>query len=222
MDFKVAGTRTGITAVQMDVKVGGIPLAILAEAFEKAKHARLQLLDIIEKEIATPRAELSLRAPRILTMKVKEDQIGLVIGTGGKTINEIIDTTGADIDIEDDGTVYITGMSPGAENAKKWIEDMTREYKVGEKFQGVVTRILDFGAFVKIGHNAEGLVHISEISPDRVERVTDILKEGDSVPVIVKEIDEKKRINLSIKRADPTFAASKKKGSTPPSAPKAL
>ncbi len=221
MDFKVAGTEKGITAVQMDVKVDGIPLSILVEAFEKAKAARLKILGFITKEIATPRTELSLRAPRILTIKIKEDQIGLVIGTGGKTINEIIDTTGADIDIEDDGTVFITGMSPGVENAKKWIEDMTREYKTGERFDGVVTRILDFGAFVKIGHNAEGLVHISEISPARVNRVTDVLKEGDKVPVVVKEIDEKKRINLSIKRADPTFADGKMKGtatgSTPPS-----
>jgi len=209
MDFKVAGTTKGVTAVQMDVKVDGVPLSILAEAFEKARLARLAILEKIMQEIPAPRRELSTRAPRILTVKIKEDQIGLVIGSGGKTINEIIDKTGSDIDIEDDGTVYITGMSPGAEEAKTIIESMTREYKPGEKFTGTVTRLMEFGAFVKIGYNAEGLVHISEIAPQRINKVSDVLKEGDIVPVVIKEIDEKKRINLSIKKADPTFADKK-------------
>ena len=208
MDFKVAGTRKGVTAVQMDVKVGGIPVDILAEAFEKAKSARLRILDVMEKEISAPRKDISPRAPKILTIKIKKDQIGLVIGTGGKTINEIRDTTGVDgIDIEEDGTVFITGKNGTAEKALEIIESMTHEFKAGEKFIGEVVKITDFGAFVAIGNGgAEGLVHISEIAPFRVASVYDVLKEGDKVPVVVKEIDERDRIKLSIKDADPTFA----------------
>ena len=206
MDFKVAGTRNGITAVQMDVKVGGIPLNILGEAFEKAKSARFRILDVIEKEIAAPREKISPNAPEIIVMKVKPDQIGLVIGSGGKTINEIRDVTHVeDISIEDDGTIFITGKNETAQKAKEIIYGMTREYMPGEKFDGEVTRLMDFGAFVKIGNNAEGLVHVSEIAPFRVERVTTYLKEGDKVPVVVKEVDEKGRINLSIKGANPDF-----------------
>ena len=206
MDFKVAGTREGITAVQMDVKVGGIPLKILSEAFEKAKAARFKILDVIENEIAAPRAKISVNAPEILVIKIKPEQIGLVIGSGGKTINEIRDVTGVeDITIEDDGSIFITGKNETAQKAKEIIIGMTREYVTGEKFDGEVTRLMDFGAFVKIGANAEGLVHVSEIAPFRVERVATYLKEGDKVPVVVKEVDEKGRINLSIKGANPTF-----------------
>ena len=206
MDFKVAGTRTGITAVQMDVKVGGIPLKILGEAFEKAKKARFQILDVIEKEIAVPRAKISPSAPEIIVMKIKPDQIGLVIGSGGKTINEIRDVTHVeDITIEDDGSIFITGKNETAQKAKEIIFNMTREYMPGEKFDGEVTRLMDFGAFVKIGPNAEGLVHVSEIAPFRVERVETYVKEGDKVPVVVKEVDDKGRINLSIKQANPDF-----------------
>lgn len=203
MDFKVAGTRDGITAIQMDVKVDGIPLAILKEAFEKAQSARTRILDVLEKEISTPRADISSRAPKILSITIKPDQIGLVIGSGGKTIKDIKEKTGAEISIEDDGTVFLTGKDGSAEKAKAIIEEMTREYKAGDRFEGVVTRILDFGAFVKIGHTAEGLVHVSEIAPFRVEKVTAYLKEGMTVPVVVKEVDEKGRINLSIKKANP-------------------
>lgn len=205
MDFKVAGTKNGVTAVQMDVKVGGIPLVILAEALEKAKSARLRILDVITKEIALPRPDISPNAPKIISIKIKPDQIGLVIGSGGKTINEIMEKTLAEIDIEDDGTVFLTGKNGAAEAAKKIIEEMTHEYMPGERFEGVVTRLMEFGAFVKIGANAEGLVHVSEMASFRVERVADVVKEGDRVPVVVKEIDEKGRINLSIKRADPNF-----------------
>jgi len=206
MDFKVAGTRNGITAVQMDVKVSGVPLNILAEALEKAKTARYKILDLIEKEIPKSREKISANAPEIIVMKIKPDQIGLVIGTGGKTINEIRDKTLVeDISIEDDGTVFITGKNESASKAKEIIYGMTREYLPGEKFDGEVVRMMDFGAFVKIGPNAEGLVHVSEIAPFRVERVETYIKEGDKVPVVVKEIDEKGRINLSIKQADPNF-----------------
>ena len=210
MDFKVAGTRNGITAVQMDVKVGGIPLKILSEAFEKAKAARFKILDVIENEIAAPRAKISVNAPEILVIRIKPEQIGLVIGSGGKTINEIRDVTGVeDITIEDDGAIFITGKNETAQKAKEIIIGMTREYMPGEKFDGEVTRLMDFGAFVKIGANAEGLVHVSEIAPFRVERVTTYLKEGDKVPVVVKEVDDKGRINLSIKGANPDFFTKK-------------
>ncbi len=206
MDFKVAGSRNGITAVQMDVKVGGIPLPILKEAFEKARLARLQILGVIEKEIAAPRAKISPNAPEIIVMKIRPDQIGLVIGSGGKTINEIRDVTHVeDITIEDDGSIFITGKNETAQKAKDIIYGMTREYLPGEKFEGEVVRLMDFGAFVKIGPNAEGLVHVSEIAPFRVERVETYLKEGDKVPVAVKEVDDKGRLNLSIKASNPTF-----------------
>ncbi len=220
MDFKVAGTREGITAVQMDVKVGGIPLKILSEAFEKAKAARLQILDVIEKEISAPREKISPNAPEIIVMKIKPDQIGLVIGTGGKTINEIRDTTRVDdITIEDDGTVFITGKNETAQKAKDIIYGMTREYVAGERFEGEVVKMMDFGAFVKIGPSAEGLVHVSEIAPFRVERVETYLKEGDKVPVVVKEKDEKGRLNLSIKSANPDFFIKKEELPRPPRPP---
>lgn len=205
MDFKVAGTRNGVTAIQMDIKIGGVPIPILAEAFEHAKNARLQILDVIEKAIPTPRKDISPNAPKILVVKIKQDQIGLVIGSGGKTIKEIKEKTGAEIDIEDDGTVYLTGKNGSAEAAKKIVEEMTHEYKAGEKFNGEVVRLMDFGAFVKIGYEAEGLVHVSEIASFRIENVSQYLHEGDIVPVVVKEIDDRGRINLSIKQANPNF-----------------
>jgi polyribonucleotide nucleotidyltransferase len=210
MDFKVAGTRTGVTAIQMDIKLDGVPVPILVEALAGAKKARLQILDVIEAEIATPRADISPLAPKILTMKVKVDQIGLVIGGGGKTINAIKDDSGAeDITIEDDGTIFITGRNGSAEKALAMIQSLVKEWIPGEMCDGEVTRILDFGAFVKIGMNAEGMVHVSEIAPFRIERIRDALTEGERVRVVVKEVDEKGRINLSIKRADPEWAARK-------------
>jgi polyribonucleotide nucleotidyltransferase len=215
MDFKVAGTRNGITAVQMDVKVDGIPLHVLEEAFEKAKNARFKILDVIEKEIGAPRKDISPNAPKILVVKIKKEQIGMVIGTGGKTINEIRDNTGVDgIDIEEDGTVFITGKNGSAEKAKEIIEGMTKEFKMGEMTNGEVTRIADFGAFVKIGPNTEGLVHISEIAPIRIENASDFLKEGEIVPVKVINVDETGRIKLSIKQADPDFTKGKTKKSS--------
>ncbi len=220
MDFKVAGTRAGVTAVQMDVKVGGIPLKVLSEAFEKAKVARFRILDVIEKAIPAPRAKISPNAPEIIVMKIKPDQIGLVIGSGGKTINEIRDVTHVeDITIEDDGSIFITGKNETAAKAKEIIYNMTREYVPGEKFEGEVTRLMDFGAFVKIGPNAEGLVHVSEMAPFRVERVETYVKEGDKVPVVVKEIDEKGRINLSIKGSNPDFFTKKDELPKPPRPP---
>lgn len=205
MDFKVAGTKNGVTAIQMDVKVAGIPLPILSEAFEKARVARLTILETMKKAIAAPRSDISSYAPKIVTIQIKPDQIGMVIGGGGKTINEIREKTGAEIEIEDDGMVFITGKNGAAEKARDIIADMTHEYVAGEMFKGVVTRLMDFGAFVKIGQNAEGLVHVSELASFRIERVADYVKEGMELPVVVKEVDERGRINLSVKRADKDF-----------------
>ena len=214
MDFKVAGTSEGVTAVQMDVKVEGVPLKTLTEAFVQAKKARMQILEVITKEIHAPRLDISPRAPKILTLMVKVDQIGLVIGPGGKMINGIRERTKADdITIEDDGTIFITGKNGAAEAAFKEIADLTREYMVGDRFEGQVVRMMDFGAFVKIGPNQDGLVHVSEVAPFRIERISDAVQVGDIVPVVLKEIDEKGRYNLSIKAADPEFAA--RKGLTP-------
>ncbi len=205
MDFKVAGTRDGITAIQMDVKVSGIPVNVLTEALEKAKLARLQILEVIEKEISAPRESISANAPEILIVKIKPDQIGLVIGGGGKTINEIKDKTGTEIDIEDDGSVFITGKNGSAGKAKQIIEELTKEYKPGEKYFGEVVKIADFGIFVKIGPNTEGLVHVSELAPWRVEKIEGMVNIGDKVPVIIKAIDERDRLKLSIKDSDPEF-----------------
>jgi len=212
MDFKVAGTREGVTGVQMDVKVEGVPLAVLSEAFAEAKVARLKILEVIEKELPSPRAAISPRAPEILTMKVKPDQIGLVIGGGGKTINGIKDASGAeDITIEDDGSIFITGKEGSAGRAKAMIEAVVKEYLPGEVYEGEVTRMMDFGAFVRVGpgKDAEGLVHVSEVAPFRIDKVGDALSVGEKVRVMIKEIDEKGRINLSIKAVDPDFATRK-------------
>lgn len=222
MDFKVAGTRAGVTAIQLDIKLDGIPLPVLVEALKDAKTARMQILDVIEKEIAAPRGAISARAPEILTMKVKPDQIGMVIGGGGKTINGIREITGVtDITIEDDGSVFITGKGGSAQKAKAMIEALVKEYKAGEVYDGEVTRMMDFGAFVRIGpgKDAEGLVHVSEVAPFRINKISDAVAVGDKVRVMIKEIDEKGRINLSIKAVDPDFAS--RKGLKPSTEPHA-
>jgi polyribonucleotide nucleotidyltransferase len=211
MDFKVAGTKNGITAIQMDIKVGGIPINVLDEALVAAKEARLKILDVILKEINGPRKNISPNAPEVLITRVKKDQIGFIIGSGGKTINEIKEKTGAEINIEDDGKIYITGKNGSAGRAKDIIEGMTKEYKAGEKYEGEVIKVMDFGAFVRISPWAEGLVHISEIAPFRVNSVSDYIKEGDRVPVMVKGIDERERIALSIKMANPELFKEKGK-----------
>jgi len=209
MDFKVAGTKDGITAIQMDVKVSGVPISILVEAFEKAKQARLKILDVLSSAISKPRENISPNAPKILIVKIKPDQIGGIIGSGGKTIKAIKEKTDAEIDIEDDGTVYVTGKNGAAEKAKAIIESMTHEYKIGEKFEGKVVRIEAFGAFVNIGYDTDGLVHISEVAPFRIENINDYLKLGDTVPVVIKEVDERGRVNLSIKATAPEFIKKK-------------
>jgi len=205
MDFKVAGTRAGITAIQMDIKVDGIPIPILSIALQKAKEARFKILDVMSGAIALPRENISPNAPKILTLMINKELIGSVIGPGGKMIKEIQEKTGAEINIEQDGTVFLIGKNGSAEKAREIVYNLTREFKPGERFMGKVTRLMDFGAFVEFAPGSEGMVHVSEIAPFRVNRITDVLKEGMEVPVIIKEIDEKKRINLSIKSADPSF-----------------
>lgn len=205
MDFKVAGTREGITAIQMDVKVEGIPIPILKEALQKAKKARLQILDVIEKAIPEPRKDISPNAPKIKVIKINPEKIGSVIGSGGKTINEIKDKTLTEIDIEDDGTVYITGKADAPEKALQIIEAMTKEFKKGDRIDAEIIKIVDFGAFAKLNPFTEGLIHVSEIAPFRINEVSDVLKIGQKVPVVVKEVDENGRLKLSIKEADSNF-----------------
>ena len=207
MDFKVAGTTDGITAIQMDVKVDGIPVSVLAEALEKAKQARLSILEVMTKEIAVPRANISSRAPEIISLKILPEQIGLVIGGGGKTINAIKTDTGVEeIMIEEDGTVFITGKNGTAEAAANRIQALTKRYEVGERVDVTITKIATFGAFAKLDSYNEGLIHISEIAPFRLETLDGILTVGETLPVIVSKIEEGK-IGLSIKQADPEFAS---------------
>ncbi len=202
MDFKVAGTEQGITALQMDVKIDGLTTEMLKNALSQAKNNRLQILEKMLATIPETRANLSQYAPRIITMHINPGKIRNVIGSGGKIINEIIDRTGVEIDIEDDGSIFIT--SPDEASAKKaveWIDNLTHEVKPGEIFNGRVTRIMNFGAFAEILPGQEGLIHISELADYRVNQVEDIVQIGDIVPVKVKNIDEQGRINLSLKDA---------------------
>lgn len=207
MDFKVAGTREGITAIQLDVKVEGVSVKILSEAMLQSKTARITILDQLEKEIAKPRAEISPNAPKILIIKINPDKIGMVIGSGGKTIKEIREKSGgAEITIEDDGTVYMTGKDGSAEKAKVIIEEMTHEFKVGEILKGEVVKIADFGIFVSLNPFTDGMVHVSELASFRVGRIEEIVKVGMIVPVKILNIDEERgKIGLSIKEADKNF-----------------
>lgn len=200
MDFKVAGTEQGVTAIQMDVKIDGIPLEILEEAIGKAREARVHIIGIMSSAIAKPREEMSPYAPRITSFRINPDKIRDVIGPGGKIINAIIAETGVSIDIEDDGMVLITSKNAEeAQRATDWIKDITREVLPGEVYQGKVVKIMAFGAFVEILPGQEGLVHISELAPSRVEKVEDVVNVGDIIAVKVKNIDDQGRINLTHK-----------------------
>jgi polyribonucleotide nucleotidyltransferase len=203
MDFKVAGTADGITAIQMDTKTDGLTLEIVEKTLDQAKEGRLKILENMNETIAKPRADLSPYAPRITTIRINPDKIRDVIGPGGKVINQIIEETGVAIDIEDDGLVMITSTEEkGSAEAVEWIKNLTREAKVGDVYTGPVTKILDFGAFVEIFPGQEGMVHISEITDrERVENINKYLKVGQEVKVKVIKIDELGRVNLSIKRA---------------------
>ncbi|RME66523.1 MAG: polyribonucleotide nucleotidyltransferase, partial [Nitrospirae bacterium] len=202
MDFKVAGTRKGITAFQMDCKTAGITKDIMAKALEQAREARLHILDIMKNTIDYPRKELSPYAPRIFTMQINPDKIRDVIGVGGKVIRSIIEETGVKIDIEDTGLVHIiSNDQASAMKAKEIIEGITKELEVGAIYTGKVKKVVDFGAFVEIMPGVEGLLHISQISDKRINKVTDVLNVGDEVPVMVIEIDELGRPRLSRKEA---------------------
>ncbi len=201
MDFKVGGTKDGITAIQVDIKVDGLSYEIIAEAFERTAKARAYILDeIMAPQISEPRKEISKYAPKIINMKINPEKIKDVIGTGGKVINKIIEETGVKIDIEEDGTVFIySSDSESGEKARSIIEDITREIEVGGIYTGKVVKIATFGAFVDIGGGKEGLLHISKISKERVNKVEDVLKVGDEVTVKVYEIDDQGRVNLTRK-----------------------
>ncbi len=201
MDFKVGGTKDGITAIQVDIKNDGLTYDIIKQAFERTKVARDYILDnIMLPQIAEPRKELSKYAPRIITTKIDVDKIKDVIGPGGKMINKIIDATGVKIDIEDDGRVCIySNDGENGEKALKMIDAIAKDPEVGQIYEGKVTRLMNFGAFVDIGGGKEGLLHISKISNKRVEKVEDVLSVGDEIKVKVYEIDSQGRINLSMK-----------------------
>jgi polyribonucleotide nucleotidyltransferase len=200
MDFKVAGSADGISALQMDIKIDGITEEIMKVALEQAKRGRLHILGEMNKVISTPRAEMSEYAPRLITMKIHPDKIREVIGKGGATIRSITDETGATIDINDDGTVIIASVNRDAgEAAKKRIEQIVSDVEPGRIYEGKVAKLMDFGAFVTILPGKDGLVHVSQISNERVEKVSDKLKEGDIVKVKVLEVDKQGRIRLSMK-----------------------
>ncbi|MBQ3921516.1 MAG: polyribonucleotide nucleotidyltransferase, partial [Firmicutes bacterium] len=198
MDFKVTGTEKGVTAIQMDIKVHGLSRDILEKALKQAKEGRMYIMGQMLDEIPEPRKELSKYAPRIISMTVPVDKIRIVIGSGGKTINGIIDSTGAKIDIDDDGQVFIAGPDlESAEAAKKQIELLIKDVEVGETYTGKVVRLMQFGAFVEVLPGKDGLLHISKICKGRVEKVEDMLNIGDTVTVKVSEIDSQGRVNLT-------------------------
>jgi len=202
MDFKVAGTEEGVTALQMDIKVQGITVEVMRAALEQAREARLFILDRMTQTIAASRSELSPYAPRIITMKIPVDKIRDVIGAGGKVIRQITAETGTQINVEDDGTIQIASVSgEAAQKAIRWIEGLTRDVEVGKEYLGKVTRIMNFGAFVEILPGKEGLVHISQLADYRVPRVEDVVSIGDELMVVVTEIDRMGRVNLSRRAA---------------------
>jgi polyribonucleotide nucleotidyltransferase len=202
MDFKVTGTAKGVTAIQMDIKVLGLTREILTTALHQARDGRLHILAKMAEALAAPRENLSKHAPRIVTITVKPDQIRDIIGSGGKTIRGIVDQTGCSIDVEDDGTVSIASADEASlQKAIAIIKGLTTEPEIGEFYMGVVRRIVDFGAFVEILPGTDGLIHISELDEKRVNKVTDVLKEGEEVLVKVINIDKMGKVRLSRKDA---------------------
>lgn len=198
MDFKVAGTAQGITALQMDIKIKGLSKEILQKAMAQAREARLKVLAVLKSAIAEPRPELKPHAPRITTLHINPDKIGAVIGPGGKMIRSIQEETGAKIDIEEDGTIYIASAEGGgAEAARMKIEALTESVEIGKIYTGHVVRITDFGAFVEIMPGTDGLVHISQLADFRAETVESVVKMGDEVMVMVTDIDPAGKIRLS-------------------------
>ena len=202
MDFKIAGTAEGITAIQMDIKTTGVSREIMAQALEQARQGRMHILQEMHSILGVPRVETSAYAPRIVTLKVKKDKVREVIGPGGKTIRGIIEATGVTIDIEDDGTVLIASVNEMAsQEAVQMVRDITKEAEIGQIYMGTVRKIMDFGAFVEIFPGTDGLLHISQISEKRVNKVSDEVQEGDQIVVKVLEVDRNGRIKLSHKEA---------------------
>jgi polyribonucleotide nucleotidyltransferase len=202
MDFKITGTKDGITAVQMDIKIGGVNREVMSQALEQARQGRLHILGKMAEAIDKPRAELSTHAPRIVTVKIKQDRIRDLIGPGGKTIRGIVEQTGCKIDVSDDGTVLVAS-SDGVQMQKAldFIRGLTAEAEVGRIYRGTVRRVVDFGAFVEIMPGTDGLVHISQLAHERVRQVTDVVREGDVIDVKVLEVDKSGKIRLSRKEA---------------------
>jgi polyribonucleotide nucleotidyltransferase len=221
MDFKVAGTVDGITAIQMDIKVAGITIDIMREAMAEAKKSRLFIIGKLKETIAEPNKQLSKWAPRMLVLTINPDKIKDVIGPGGKVINKIIADTGVKIDIENDGRVFIASPDgESAEKAKTMVEALTKEVKIGETYLGTVTRLMNFGAFVAFLPGKEGLVHISQLAPQRVEKVEDVVKIGDQIMVKVMEVDSQGRVNLSRKAVLPGAEAATEDAAYVPRGPR--
>ena len=202
MDFKVAGTREGVTSLQMDIKIAGVPREVMRDALYQAKEGRVHILGIMNQTISEPRGEMSSHAPRIITLKVRPEKIREIIGPGGKVIRGIVEETGVKIDVEDDGTVMIASNDEAASRrAVEMVQLIVAEPEIGKIYRGTVRKIMDFGAFVEILPGTDGLVHISQLAPERVRRVTDVLNEGDEVMVKVLDIDKQGKIKLSRKDA---------------------
>ena len=202
MDFKVAGTPDGVTSLQMDIKISGVNRDIMRQALHQAREGRLHILGIMNETLATARTAVSGHAPRIITLKVKPEKIREIIGPGGKVIRGIIEATGVKIDVEDDGTVTIASSDEvAARKAIEMVQRIAAEAEIGKIYKGTVRKIVEFGAFVEILPGTDGLVHISQLAPERVRKVTDVLKEGDEVMVKVLEIDRQGKIRLSRKEA---------------------
>jgi polyribonucleotide nucleotidyltransferase len=221
MDFKVAGTEDGITALQMDIKVKGITLEIMEEALEQARQVRLFILGKMRETLPEPRAQLSAFAPKMVTLKIPTDKIGALIGPGGKTIRRIQEETGTKIDVDDSGTVNISSpLGEGVDKAEQFVKGLTEEVEVGKIYLGRITRLMTFGAFAEILPGKEGLIHVSELAEHRVNRVEDVVEVGDEVMVMVTEIDPQGRVNLSrravIEGQTPEDVAARKREMGPP------
>jgi len=220
MDFKVAGTEAGITAIQLDVKIfgdfKGLTMKMIEEILDKARTGRLFIMEKMLAVMSKSRGTVSQYAPKVVTVKIPVEKIGEIIGPGGKIIKNIIATTGADVDVEDDGTVSISAISEEAvAKAKTWVEGLTRELTVGEEFEGEVKRILPFGAFVELTPGKEGLVHVSKMSNNFITNPEEVVKIGDKVKVKVYEIDELGRVNLVMDGVDPNKQSSAPRPFTP-------
>jgi polyribonucleotide nucleotidyltransferase len=203
MDFKVAGTRKGITALQMDIKTSGLTTEIMAQALDHAQTARFSILDKMDAVISVPKNDISNYAPHIVTLTIPQDKIGQLIGPGGKNIRKLQEENNVKIDVEENGKIFVSGADPqGVACVKEYIESMTVEVEIGRVYNAKIVKIMAFGAFAEILPGKDGLIHISQLSNQHIKRVEDVVKEGDEVKVKVTEIDRQGRINLSMKEID--------------------